>query len=817
MARVLSISGARDVELANWQMALGEAATPEAARALDWMPAEVPGTAATALRASGKAEAALLADLHNRMIWYRTVLPEAGALTLDCAGLATHCTLWLDGAIIAESRSMFKGLRTDFTARAGSELLLQFHPLTIAGGIAQKRQRWRPHLVEGAHLRHWRTSLIGHMPGWCPSVPPVGPYRPVRLIAHGPLRVHDARLRASVEEGVPVLDVALHLAGAEAVPVLACAGKSVEMMGANGVFAARLALPDAALWWPHTHGEPALHAVRVVVGETTIDLGRTGFRTLTLDRGADGRDFSLSVNGVPVFCRGAVWLPPDVERLAGAREVYDPLVGLARQGGMNMLRIPGIATYESPAFFECCAENGILVWQDLMLANADYDLSPAGLGPVLADEVDSLLDGIEACPALAVVAGGSEMAQQGAMLSLPETVWRNPVLEQDLPLWVAARRPDVVVLPNSPWGGDLPFRTDHGVSHYFGVGAYRRPLEDARRAGVRFAAECLAFAHLPQPERLGAQSGDAAPGSPDWNARIVRDLKADWTFEDTRDHYLAVLYGVDPDALKRDDPARYLALSAAVPGEVMETTLAEWRRTGSPTRGALVLALNDVQPGFGWGVIDAGGVPKPAFHALARAFCPLALALTDEGLNGLDCHVINDTPHARAVTLSLTAHGPDGAVIIDGSAELVLPAHSALRRSSAELFGIFFDITAAYGFGAAPHVVSVAQLADAETGVVLAESFHFPLGRAAAMAEPHLEARLIEEAGSWSVEVQCRSLAQSIHLDAEGFRPADDWFHLAPGAPRCIALFGEGAPRRVTVTALNARGALSLALPSARQ
>lgn len=804
MALIRAIQGQRIAEPANWQMALAPADcdTPADTAALDWIAAPVPGTAAEALTRAGRATPELLATLHTRDVWYRTTLNGQGAAKLVCDGLATLCDIWLDGVKIGQHTTMFEPVTCAVTFNGSADLHLHFRPLTAENlRPATRRQRWRPHLIASPQMRQARASLLGHMPGWCPDIAPVGPYRPVRLVQDAPLAATDARVRLSLEGTTGLLDVSLRLSGSIGPAHVQCAGVSAPLMPDGEIHSARLAIPDVPLWWPHTHGTPHRHAVRITAGGATIDLGHVGFRTLSLDRGTDGHGFGLVINGVRVFCRGANWTNADLARLPGARADYLPLLTLARDAGMNMLRVPGIMTLESRAFFDLCDEMGILVWQDMMFANFDYDLAPEAAGGALLRELDGFLDATETSPALAVVCGGSEMAQQAAMLSLPPQVWSQPFLTDTFPAHVAARRPDVVAVPNSPWGGDLPFATNRGVSHYFGVGAYQRPLDDARRADVRFAAECLAFAHLPQPEHLGAQTA-AAPGTPDWKARVVRDLKADWDFEDTRDFYTSLLYGVDCAALKTADPARYLALASATPGEVMETTFAEWRRAGSHTSGALVWHLSDIGPGFGWGVTDSEARPKPAYFALKRAFRPVTVALTDEGLNGLCANVLNDSPVSRRLGLSLTCYGADGAVVIDGHTRLVVAPHAVQALTSATLFGVFFDVTHAYRFGPPAHVVTVARLTDAQSGACLAEAFHFPQGRSAAMAPAHVTSRLERQGTAWLLHLTADRLAQSVHISAPEFVPKDDWFHLAPGAGRIVRLMGAGTPE-ITISTLN--------------
>lgn len=771
--------------------------------------APVPGTVAGALERAGQFDRTAPRPLNTSDAWYFLDLAEEapGSAALHFDGLATIAEIYWNGDLIQASRSMFVGHGLAVALTGNDRLAICFRALAPHLDKRGPRARWRPQMITPPGLRLVRTSVLGYMPGWCPEIQAAGPYRAIRLSRPETGGPCDVRIAAALDEdGTGQLAVSFEGPDLEGPVRLVCAGSQVELSARDGHFEGRLSIPDVAAWWPRTHGAPVLHDVEILFGGERRAIGRTGFRRIAVDRGGDGRDFAILVNGVRVFCRGAAWTSADIVDLPGERDRYAPLLQLAADAGMNMIRVGGTMVYETPEFFALCDELGIMVWQDFMFANFDYPIGDADFAALVHAEAEQFLRGISASPSLAVLCGGSEMAQQAAMLGLPHTSWSGPLTDELLPGIAAAVRPDVPYVPNSPSGGAMPFSPNQGVTHYYGVGAYCRPLEDARRAGVRFVAECLAFANVPEQALLDNALPVPAVHDPRWKARVPRDRGASWDFEDIREHYLALLYGVDPVRLRREDPVRYLDMSRAVTGEVMEATFAEWRRPGSGCNGALVWTYQDLLAGAGWGVVDATGTPKPAWYALKRAFRPVQLLLTDEGTNGLDVHIVNDGGEERELVLELACLRDGTQAVVRGARQLVVPARQGVTLPATDLFGAFFDTTYAFRFGSPSHNVTVGRLRDAGDQSLIAEAFHFPLGRAEALAEATITARLSEDAEGWSLVLSTDRLAQMVNLTVPGFRPSDNWFHLAPDEARTVRLvplMTAAAPSGV-VTALNA-------------
>jgi len=792
-----------------------------------WRPAIVPGTVAGALRALGGLDAAASRDLDAREFVYRRKFrhEERGRearLVFD--GLATIANVWLNGNLILETRSMFREYSVDVGPYLQEENELLLHFRALAGELARKRPRgrWKTRLAAHRNLRHVRTTLLGRMPGWSPLCAPVGPCRGVRLEHLGRLRLSCLRLRPTLEGTCGVLAIGLKgrtLAGDRPAALEVRIGDQLEslpvLVEGSDEFRveSEVRVPEVAEWWTHDLGEPRRYAVslRFRIGEETTDLGtiKVGFRRIELCGGAEG-DFRLRLNGRDIFCRGACWTPTDPIALTDDPAELRRVLVLARDAGMNMLRVNGTMLYETEAFFDACDEIGVLVWQDFMFARMDYPELNDEFAIDVRHESEQVLARIHHHPCLAVLCGNSEVEQQAAMMGLPPDSGRTPLfcalLRDASRLWC----PEIPYLSSSPTGGALPFHADSGIAHYFGVGAYLRPLADARECRVRFASECLAFSNVPEDAALEELLGEEplAVHAPIYKAGVPRDSGAGWDFADVTDHYVEELFGCNVRELRHADSQRYLALARVASGEMMEKVMGLWRAEGSTCSGALVWFLRDLMPGSGWGVLDRAGRPKPAYWFLKRACAPRAIWLADEGLNGLQVHACNDgsAPFVGLVRVRLIRD--DGLVIHAAEAEMVLERGSGNAVSVDRLLGRFTDANHAYRFGPCEHAIVVAELVDA-SGTVVATANYLPTGLRHDVRDD-IGLRAVARAvgkGMQEMRIESTGLALFVRITAEGFSPSDNYFHVAPGEHRIVLLRPSGSHQALhgSVAALNAR------------
>lgn len=155
---------------------------------------------------------------------------------------------------------------------------------------------------------------------------------------------------------------------------------------------------------------------------------RVGLREVELVREPDdaGESFFSRVNGVAIFAKGANWIPDDPFPSRTTRERCRTLVELARDCGMNMLRVWGGGLYESTDFYDACDELGILVWQDFPYACAFYPEDDTTAGAAAGEVATRFVDFATTPPSRATAATTTDpRPYEGSSQSVPAALSRT--------------------------------------------------------------------------------------------------------------------------------------------------------------------------------------------------------------------------------------------------------------------------------------------------------------------------------------------------------------------------------------------------------
>ncbi|HEY5336496.1 MAG TPA: hypothetical protein VIJ71_10840, partial [Mycobacteriales bacterium] len=439
---------------ASWTIvrtAPGAAATPAGLDGLERLPALVPGTAAGALRAAGRPATE---DLDEQDWWWETTLPALDTAVLRIGGLATVAEVWIDEVCVHRGDNMF--VATDVPLRsvsAGARLRIVCRALGPLLRARHPRPSWRTRLVRTQNLRYFRTALLGRLAADDATPAPVGPWRGVSLESGTAPRL---RVRPHVEGATATVEIAADLATEANTARVVLAGTPIPLTVQGTTATGTADVSALARWWPRGYGTPVLHEAVLEVDGHAVATTRVGLREIGRHR-ADIEGLGLSCNGTAVFARGAVWSPIDPTSLQNEPHRLGAVLDAFVAAGLNTIRVPGVVGYEAESFYSACDERGLLVWQDLAMANLDPPAGDTGWRASLDAELAQLGERLSGHPCVAVVCGGSETEQQAVMTGVDDYAGSLGMLLDDLRATAPTTFPGAVWVDNSPTGGPRPF------------------------------------------------------------------------------------------------------------------------------------------------------------------------------------------------------------------------------------------------------------------------------------------------------------------------------------------------------------------------
>ncbi len=734
--------------------------------------------------------------------------PDRAELVFD--GLDGLAEIRLDGQPIGRTANAFVPHRWDVTRSIHSgtdhQVVVQINP-GVAWAAAQDGRDYRSVF---APERIWlRKPQYGFGWDWAPRLVSCGIWRSVRLELFRGACIRDYRISHEPAGGRPeraCLPVTVQVEldcfreGRYTVRFelgrTASAEKTVALPEGRSAIELALSVPQPRLWYPAGYGRPALYPVRISVGDGDRELHRLaaehGFRTVTLDQspiGGRSRRFQLVVNGVPLFARGANWVPPELLPAWVTAGKQRALLQEAFRCNMNMLRVWGGGFYESDEFYRACSRLGILIWQDFMFSCAEYPDDRPWFAEEARREAEAVLRHLRRQACLALLCGNNENhwiygsrgpGPEGPPPSFPG----RRIYEEILPDLCRRLAPEVPYRPSSPFGGEFPNCDEEGDKHSWSVtmlSKIDRERSDVRRYRLeeaKFVSEYgVLSCALPRSlrEAVGEEGADPRSAACRFHDNSANDGKIDG--------YLRVGFGRVPA-----DAERYTWESLAYQAIGYREAIAAHRRRLHGCSGSLFWMYSDCWGTHGWSIIDYYLRRKPSWYWVRRAYAPVAVFSAVEDQKAA-VWVVNDTRRDLVeAELRVETGGPAARRRGCFARRITVPAGTTVPGCT--LYGVAGWISVE---------LYVAGRLRAEDTTLTHHPGEMPIGAC------RIEAvRAPQDGPDASIRVRADGFAHLVRLDLPDLAdPEDNYFNLLPGRERTVRVRSIGG-RPIRVSALNA-------------
>ena len=767
----------------------------------EWLPASVPGGVHTDLMALGRIPDPFVADNEKKVMWvaesdweYRRTFKAPAALLkesnvyLVCDGLDTLAEVSLNGQAVGQGNNMFRQYRWDVKTLlrpSGNELVVRF-PSAVRFGLerqAQRGLRGVPQAIEGGPYVRKAPCQFGW--DWGPMLPPVGIWKDLRLECYSSARIAEVHLRQAHAGGKVTVSAAIRLENWSE----QCISLGMKVTGPNGSIAQisetecsgqaalQIEIHDPQLWWPNGYGSQPLYQVEITAldGKHVLDQKqfRLGLRTIELRRQPDewGESFTFVVNGLPIFAKGADWIPADSFPTRLTRAWLGGLLQSAVASHQNMLRVWGGGFFEEETFYDLCDELGILVWQDCIFSCSIYPLAEPDFLENLRVEIAENVQRIRHRASLALWCGNNEMEQgwEGWGWNTAENqdlkVAYDRFFHHILPEWVAAHDPDTAYWPSSP-SSLTPFintnSQERGDAHYWDVWHGRKPFTAYRSQYPRFMSE-FGFQSLPPLETIKTY---ARPE--DWN---MTSYVMEHHQRNASGNGLMIHQMTDTFRMPKDFPA-LVYLSMVLQAEGIRFGVEHWRRNKQRISGILYWQLNDCWPVASWASLDYYGRWKALHYAARRFYAPVMLSILDEGLK-MSVHVTSDVKEPVSGLVKWQLVTLDGAVLQAGEAPVAVGPYL-----SAEICAASFELSDEQRRST---VFTAALWVDGK--MVDAKLATFTPNKHLALANPALRVEVSAAGGQAVFAVSARSLARFVQLGLDGADVvfSDNYFDVPAG------------------------------------
>ena len=788
-----------------------------------WFPASVPGCVHTDLMRNGLIPDPFFGTNEQQLQWigekdwiYQTTfdlpadLLRRDSVELVFKGLDTYARVTLNDSILLVTNNMFREWRRECKAllrKRGNALTIRF------GNVFDEnlpRYRNAPYPLQAfdnndqAKIKiamYSRKAQFHYGWDWGPRLVTCGVWRPVLFEGWSSCRIRNVRviqesvnnaeadiasslqLQSSTTQRVRIHVSADGLALSDTMTVLQKGFNSIVLKGI---------IPNPKLWWTNGMGSQYLYSLRATVvtqnGYTDSVTTRIGVRSLKVVREKDsvGISFFIRLNGVPVFMKGANYIPQDNFQNRVTPERYEFIVKSAAQANMNMLRVWGGGIYEEDLFYDLCDKYGILVWHDLMFACAMYPADEAFLGNVKHEIIDNVKR-IRNHPSIALYCGNNE--NHAAWYGWGWKELYPPAMQVDcerdlrklfdevIPEALNEADPTRYYQHSSPIAGFNGIPPVQGDIHYWGVWHGKEPFEDYEKNIARFVSE-YGFQSYPQ---LSSVNKFTEPNDRELHSPVMLSHQRCMADERRDKEYGNRLIAAYMKKLLRSpkDFDSYLYASQVLQAEGVKMAIEAHRRNMPACMGSLYWQIDDCWPVASWSSIDYYGEWKALHYYARRLYEPLLIApriAEDE----VSVFIVSDRLEPVSGELQVRVLDFEGREVYAFTSPVSVKANASatyikLRKG---------DVV---GRNDEARLVMVSRLTSGDS--TLAENLtYFKYPKDLELKRPEIKVEVTNGRDGYEIHLRSNTLAKNVYLLCEGQEGffSDNYFDLLPHVARRV-------------------------------
>lgn len=541
----------------------------------------------------------------------------------------------------------------------------------------------------------------------------------------------------------------------------------------------RFEIEKPKLWWTHNLGDPFLYKFDLLLQNKNIQIDKIdfklGLRTIELVRQKDdlGESFYFKLNGVPVFMKGANYLPQSSFPGIVKDSYYRKILFDAKSANMNMLRVWGGGIYEKDIFYDLCDSLGIMVWQDFMFANAMYPGDSAFLKSVI-NEADYQVKRLSSHPSIAVWCGNNEMDEAWHNWGWADnyskhdsaTIWNDyqQLFHSILPGIVKKISPEISYTSSSPiFGRGNPRSSYEGDNHYWYVWHDGYDFDWYNKVTGRFMSE-FGFQSFPSLQTIeyfdtsaiksiGSEIMLAHQKHPNGNSKIKQ--------------YMVNYYPVP------DDFNDFIYVSQLLQAEGIRTGILAQRRAMPFCMGSLYWQLNDCWPAISWSSIDYSGRWKALHYFASQDFKNIILSP----------HLKNDTLRIYSVSDSLKSFNAQLLLQLMDFNGITLnkqKINCTIEKNSSQKI---IEINLKDLLGNKPkndHLLYLELISDNK--ILTNRTIYFAKPKDLSLNKPDFNYQINKIDKGYEITITSSNLIKNLYIDLPAdYRLSDNYFDLIPG------------------------------------